>query len=110
MQGYDPDHYELHFHGKPVDEALTFRLSGLPNNVCLDMVLSTRKTGDMEVEIALDVQGVRKNKTFPATTTLSNLLVEFSKEFQMDLLNLGEGKYASITYLSKQVSQLLLHI
>ncbi|KAE9556713.1 hypothetical protein FO519_000119 [Halicephalobus sp. NKZ332] len=102
MQGYDTDHYELQFHGKHVDESLTFRLSGLPNNACLDMVLSTRKTGAMEVEIALDVQGVRKTKAFPATTTLSELLAGFSKEFQMDLSNPGEGKYASVTYLSKQ--------
>lgn len=102
-QGYDTDLYELQHHGKSIDETLTFRLSGLPNNANLELVSSTKKSVVDDVEIALQTAEGRKTKKFPNDTSLGDVITGFTEEFGRDLLKLEDGEVPVITYLSKQV-------
>uniref|UniRef100_A0A914PS16 TUG ubiquitin-like domain-containing protein n=1 Tax=Panagrolaimus davidi TaxID=227884 RepID=A0A914PS16_9BILA len=85
-QGYDVDSYTLQHRNKPLDDSLPYRLSGLPNNACLDLIKSEEKKVDHEVEIALQTPEGRKISKFISSTMLADVLKKFSEEFGKDLL------------------------
>lgn len=101
-QGYDVDMYELRHQNRPVDLAISFRLSGLPNNATLEMAPVVR-SGPANVEIALQIgDGSRKMLRLSNDRTLSEVLIEFSKEFGRDLMSSSGNKVPCCAYLNKE--------
>lgn len=102
-QGYDVDSHALHHGGKPIDDSLMFRLTGLPNNATLELVHSEKKAIDGEVEVALQSSDGRKIAKFLSSTTLTDMLKRFSVDFGVDLIKADQGKTPTLMYFNKQV-------
>ena len=102
--------YILQHRGKPIDDSLPFRLAGLANNACLDLVESEAKKTVQEVEIALQAPDGRKIAKFMSTATLMEMLMKFSEEFGRNLVQAPQGEAATVSYLNKQVSISLFEV
>ena len=118
-QGLDPNEYDLIHHKKSLDVALTFRLSGLPNNAQLE--LRKNETGPRQfADVTLSLQtddGTRLEPlTFkPETTTLLEVIETYlnnpatavkcdsMKTVLDDLGAACSNMYPAFSYLNEQI-------
>uniref|UniRef100_A0A914UZK4 TUG ubiquitin-like domain-containing protein n=1 Tax=Plectus sambesii TaxID=2011161 RepID=A0A914UZK4_9BILA len=101
-QGFDADTHALKHQNRLLDLSLSFRLSGLTNNASVELVPAPAK-GAAVVEIALQMSdGSRRLRKFPIETTLLEMLVAFSEEFQQNLLDTEPNTAPSCGYMNKQ--------
>lgn len=102
-EGYDVDLYQLVHRNRLLDLSLPFRLTGLPNNVTLEMERISQSGVTSEVDVALQLStGKRNCLKFTVDSNLLGVIEKFSKEFETGLLEgLKKGYIPSCVYMNK---------